>query len=165
MGAGKDSSWYALSCASNNSSLYSSYQDSWKLLQTDRLESQRAINSIPGDDYALTEAELTLMHLSRMEKHALNNLHGFCFTESEGESVVSEDDLTEEERTSRLIHLSRVEKNALNNIHGFCFTESEAESIVSEEDCREEDIHFDCSQEDIHFDPETMIHSNPSYYD
>lgn len=82
LGTGKDSSWQAMSMTSSSARMYESYESSGLSLgasTTLNLE-----QSVVGN----------AMDLARSEKAAMNNLHGFCFTESEDEGDSDTEDET-----------------------------------------------------------------------
>ena len=78
MGMGKESSWYAMSCTSQESAMYDSYKNASSLKHLTLDERKASI--------------VEQMHLSRVEKDALNAVHGFYFSESELEDEEDDDE-------------------------------------------------------------------------
>lgn len=97
IGKGSGSSWFQLSCTSHNSSEYSSYHSFGH-------------GELSDVDVALMESQQNMgmsmrqSCISRQEKEALGNMHGFCFTESEGESD-SEDEYDDECKQEAIVDI------------------------------------------------------------
>ena len=88
---GSASSWNQLSCTSRTSSTYSSYhsfgQGQLSEVEVTMMASQQSL----GNGF------IDRMHMSRQEKDALGNMHGFCFTDSDAEHEDDDDDDKEED--------------------------------------------------------------------